>query len=685
MIFFDRSPKRHGGRDLGDVAHLAGQVGRHGVDIVGQVFPRAGDALHLRLAAELAVRADFAGDAGDFRRERVQLIDHRVDGVFQREDFALHVDGDLLRQIAACDRGRHLGDVAHLAGEVARHRIDVVGQVLPGAADALDMGLAAKLAVRADLARDARDLRRERVQLIDHRVDGVLQRQDFALHVHGDLLRQIAARDGGGHFGDVAHLACQVRRHQVHVVGQILPGAADALDFGLAAELAFGADFSRDARHFGSEGIELVHHRVDGVLELQDFALDHDGDLLGQVAGRNGGRDLGDVAHLAGQIVGHEVDVVGQVLPGAAYAAHLRLAAELAFGADFAGHARNLGGERIQLIHHRVDGVFQFQDFAFHVDGDLLRQVPRRHRGRDLGDVTDLTGQIVGHEVDVVGQVLPGAADAFDLRLAAELAFGADFTRHTGHFGSERIQLVHHRVYGVLQFKDLALHVDGDLLRQVAGGDGGRDFGDVAHLSGQVGRHRVDVVGKILPGAGHALHARLSAELAFGADLARDARHFGSERGELTNHGVDDLADAKELASQRPAVDFDHHRLRQVALGDRADDAGHFGGGLHHILDQVVDRAHARFPTAGGVAHMAALTDPAVLADYAGKPLEFARQLVVQLYDFVEGIGDFGIEPVIGVLKANRKITATKSSKRGQNLAAVELFSWSLDVHGTLL
>ena len=88
--------------------------------------------------------------------KRVELIDHRVDGVLQLEDLALHVDGDLLRQVAVGDRGRHLGDVAHLAGQVAGHQVDVVGQVLPGAGDAFDLRLAAELAFGADLAGDAR-------------------------------------------------------------------------------------------------------------------------------------------------------------------------------------------------------------------------------------------------------------------------------------------------------------------------------------------------------------------------------------------------------------------------------------------------------------------------------------------------------------------------------------------------
>ena len=38
-------------------------------------------------------------------------------------------------------------------------------------------------------------------------------------------------------------------------------------------------------------------------------------------------------------------------------AGHLRLAAELAFGADFAGHAGDFAGEGVELVHHGVDGV----------------------------------------------------------------------------------------------------------------------------------------------------------------------------------------------------------------------------------------------------------------------------------------------------------------------------------------
>ena len=303
---------------------------------------------------------------------------------------------------------------------------------------------------------------------------------------------------------------------------------------------------------------------------------DVDRDLLRQVAAGDGGRDLGDVAHLRGQVAGHEVDVVGQVLPGAGDARHLRLAAELAFGADLARDARHFRGEGVELVHHRVDGVLELEDFAAHVDGDLARQVAARHGGGHLGDVAHLVGEVAAHGVDRVGQVLPGAGDAGHDRLAAELAFGADLARDARHFRGERAQLVDHRVDGFLELQDLAAHVDRDLLRQVAVGDRDRHLGDVAHLGGQVGGHRVDALGEVLPHAGHLAHLRLAAELALGADLARHARHLRGEHAELLDHRVDDAGRAQELALQRPAVDVELHGLQQVALRHGGDRARHF-------------------------------------------------------------------------------------------------------------
>ena len=139
-----------------------------------------------------------------------------------------------------------------------------------------------------------------------------------------------------------------------------------------------------------ANALQLVHHRVDGVFEFENFALHVHRDLARQVAARHGRCHFGDVSHLAGQVAGHEVDVVGEILPGAGHAGHLRLAAQLAFGADFAGHARHFAGERVELVHHRVDGVLQLKNFALHVDRDLARQIAARHGRRHFGDVSDL-------------------------------------------------------------------------------------------------------------------------------------------------------------------------------------------------------------------------------------------------------------------------------------------------------
>ena len=95
-----------------------------------------------------------------------------------------------------------------------------------------------------------------------------------------------------------------------------------------------------------------------------------------------------------------ELTDVGQVLPGAGHAGHLRLAAELAFGADFARHARHFGGKGVELVDHGVERVFQLENFAAHVDRDLARQVAARDGGRHLGDVADLAGEVRGHGVD---------------------------------------------------------------------------------------------------------------------------------------------------------------------------------------------------------------------------------------------------------------------------------------------
>ncbi len=141
---------------------------------------------------------------------------------------------------------------------------------------------------------------------------------------------------------------------------------------GLASEFAFGTHFAGHARDFSSEGVELIDHRVDGVFQLENFAFDVDGDLAREVSASDGGGDFRDVAHLARQVPGHRVHGVGQILPGAGNAGDVGLTSEAAFAAYFASDARHFGGERSQLLNHRIESFFQLEDFAADIDRDLL-------------------------------------------------------------------------------------------------------------------------------------------------------------------------------------------------------------------------------------------------------------------------------------------------------------------------
>ena len=276
---------------------------------------------------------------------QTQIVDHRIDVVFELGDFAARIHLNRPGQIAFGHRGRDLGDRAHLRGQICSQQVDVTGERFPRSRSARHVGLAAEAAVDAHLAGNGRDLIGEGRQRVGHVVDGLGERRDLALRFHRQVLLEVAVGDRGHHLDDAAHLLGEVRRHHVDGVGQVLPGAGDARHRCLAAQSAFGADFARHARHFRRKGVELVHHRIDGVLELENFALHVDGDLARQVAARDGGGDFGDVADLGGQVCRQQVDVVGQIFPGAADARHVGLAAEPPFGADFARHARHFAGE----------------------------------------------------------------------------------------------------------------------------------------------------------------------------------------------------------------------------------------------------------------------------------------------------------------------------------------------------
>src|SRR5262249_52807275 len=193
-----------------------------------------------------------------------------------------------------------------------------------------------------------------------------------------------------------------------------------------------GVDFRWDAGHFGGEGVELVDHRVDGFLQLQDLALHIDRDLARKITARDRRRDLSDVADLRSEVCRHCVDGIGEVLPGASHARHDSLTAEAAIGADLTRHAGDFGSKRPELIHHRVDGFLELQNFPAYVDGNFLGQVAAGYGYGHTRDVANLRRQIAGHLVDGFGELFPYARHNLDLGLATKLALGADLAGHAG-------------------------------------------------------------------------------------------------------------------------------------------------------------------------------------------------------------------------------------------------------------
>ncbi|MNO61457.1 hypothetical protein D3C76_521070 [compost metagenome] len=300
-----------------------------------------------------------------------QVADHLVDVVLELRHFTLCFHLHVTRQIALGHGSRHIGDCAHLIGQVGRQTVHVVGQIAPGAGSTRHVGLAPQLALDAHFTRHRGHLIGEQRQRIGHTVDGVGQFGDLTLGFQCQFLLHVAVGYRGHHFRDASHLAGQVGGHEVHVFGQIPPGAGHALHLCLSPELSFGADFARHPRHFGGKAIELVHHGVDGVLQLHDFALGFHGNLAPQVAFGHRRRHVGDVAHLIGQVGRHAVDRVGQIFPGSTDACHLGLATELAVSPHFASHARHFVGKGRELVHHRVDGFLELENFSFRFGCDL--------------------------------------------------------------------------------------------------------------------------------------------------------------------------------------------------------------------------------------------------------------------------------------------------------------------------
>src|SRR5205807_4435732 len=78
---------------------------------------------------------------------------------------------------------------------------------------------------------------------------------------------------------------------------------------------------------------------------------------------------------------------------------------------------------------------------------------------------------------------------------------------------------------------------------------GGRALGDVTDLVREVGSELVDLLGEVLPCPGRTRHAGLTAEAAFGTDLARHTGDLAGEAVQLVDHAVDRVLQLEDLAA----------------------------------------------------------------------------------------------------------------------------------------
>ena len=167
------------------------------------------------------------------------------------------------------------------------------------------------------------------------------------------------------------------------------------------------------------------------------------------------------------------------------------------------------------------------------------------------------------------------------------------------------------------------------------------------------------------------LHLRLAAELALGADFARHARDFRREHRKLFDHRVDQLRRAQKLAFERAAVDFQIHRLAEIALGHRADGAGDVDGRPHQVVDQGIDRIGLDRPIADGPGQRHALLEAALLADGHAQPPDFAGDALFADDRLVEGLGDAPVDagPIrrAGARRNPRRERRRTPSKSGVN------------------
>src|SRR6185369_10379477 len=117
-------------------------------------------------------------------RREAEIIDHRVDVVFEFRDFAARLYLDRTREVTFGYGGGHFSDRANLVRKVVCQKVYVSSKVLPGTGRARNVSLTSESAFYANFARNRGYLVGKRSQRVRHVIDGFGKRCDFTLRIH---------------------------------------------------------------------------------------------------------------------------------------------------------------------------------------------------------------------------------------------------------------------------------------------------------------------------------------------------------------------------------------------------------------------------------------------------------------------------------------------------------------------
>src|SRR5262249_36828187 len=109
----------------------------------------------------------------------------------------------------------YCSNVSDLSSKVRGHEIDVIGKVFPHPSDPGNLCLTTEVSFGTDFTSYTSHFRSKRPQLIDHRIDGVLELSNFPFDINGNLSREVSIGYRSSYCSNVSDLSRQITSHRV--------------------------------------------------------------------------------------------------------------------------------------------------------------------------------------------------------------------------------------------------------------------------------------------------------------------------------------------------------------------------------------------------------------------------------------------------------------------------------------